>query len=203
MPPMTGTVSEPAAALSSPPYASVGARVRALLIDTIVVSLGVVAFIVVGMVASDVPGSGRFMVFGIAAFVLLYEPCMVWRFGGTIGHRRGNLVVVADGTGRNPSLGRAMIRFVVKSASPPIASPWCSRTTCCSLWPSPTSVREIVCVPRASEWCAPGCRSHGSERSRGAPSPVGKDASSEPAGQSSATKRRSRVEGSGTTPTHH
>ena len=48
-------------------------------------------------------------------FVLLfYEPILVWRRGGTIGHDRMNLRVVDNRTGGNLSLPKAVIRFWLK-----------------------------------------------------------------------------------------
>jgi hypothetical protein len=48
------------------------------------------------------------------SLLFLYEPMMVWRFGGTVGHRAMNLRVVADGTNTNPDFGRALVRFWIK-----------------------------------------------------------------------------------------
>jgi uncharacterized RDD family membrane protein YckC len=39
---------------------------------------------------------------------------MVWRFGGTIGHRTMNLRVVDNRTAGNVSLPKALARFIVK-----------------------------------------------------------------------------------------
>jgi uncharacterized RDD family membrane protein YckC len=46
--------------------------------------------------------------------ILLYEPLLVWRTGGTVGHRAMNLQVVADRTGGHPSLIQALARFLIK-----------------------------------------------------------------------------------------
>jgi uncharacterized RDD family membrane protein YckC len=108
--PMQGETSAPR------PYASFTVRLRALFVDAIVVGLGFTAIIILGMLTPDVPGSGRVMIAAIVVLALLYEPILVWRFGSTVGHRRNNLRVVADATGGNPSLPRATLRFVVKSA---------------------------------------------------------------------------------------
>ena len=52
----------------------------------------------------------------IAALVLLYEPLLVARRGGTVGHRRANLRVVHERTGGPPGFARAFARFALKSA---------------------------------------------------------------------------------------
>jgi uncharacterized RDD family membrane protein YckC len=46
---------------------------------------------------------------------VLYEPVLVWRRGGTVGHSRLNLRVVDDRTGGNLSLPKALVRYSLKS----------------------------------------------------------------------------------------
>ena len=49
------------------------------------------------------------------AGLLLYEPLLVWRVGGTIGHRAMNLRVVDNRTRQSVSLPKAVTRYVVKA----------------------------------------------------------------------------------------
>src|SRR3712207_1593867 len=95
-------VAEPTAA-----YASFTARFRAVVIDSVVMVAGVVVIMVAAELTRGVPGAGRVLVAALFAEILLYEPLMVWRFGGTVGHRAANLRVVDEASGRNPGLLRA------------------------------------------------------------------------------------------------
>jgi uncharacterized RDD family membrane protein YckC len=95
-------------------YASFSRRVNALFFDMLVVTFGAVVLIVFAAVTEGIPGTGRVAVIGLFALLFFYEPVMVWRFGGTIGHRRANLRVVDEATGRAPSFPRAMARYVIK-----------------------------------------------------------------------------------------
>jgi uncharacterized RDD family membrane protein YckC len=92
-------------------YASFTARMRAVVADLVVWSVCLVLI----MLIPDIPGSGRVMELALLALCLLYEPILVWRYGGTIGHRFNRLRVVSDDTGGNPSFPRAFLRFVIKS----------------------------------------------------------------------------------------
>jgi uncharacterized RDD family membrane protein YckC len=96
-------------------YASFGARLRALVVDTAVVAALLIILVVAGEVARDISASGRVFVALLLAVALLYEPVQVWRYGGTIGHRMANLRVVADATGGNPGFARAFARFLIKT----------------------------------------------------------------------------------------
>ena len=96
-------------------YGSFGSRLHALLIDTTVVLCAMIVVIAFAIVTESVPGSGRIVVVAMVAMVALYEPLMVWRYGGTIGHRKANLRIVNDATGENPGLVRAVARFFIKS----------------------------------------------------------------------------------------
>jgi uncharacterized RDD family membrane protein YckC len=92
-------------------YASFTARMRAVVADFMVCGVCLVLI----MLIPDIPGSGRAMEGALLALCLLYEPVLVWRYGGTIGHRFNHLRVVADDTGGNPSFPQAMLRFLIKS----------------------------------------------------------------------------------------
>jgi uncharacterized RDD family membrane protein YckC len=96
-------------------YARFGRRVRALLLDAIVVAGASIAILVLSEAAREVPGSGRVAVGLLFVGLLLYEPLLVSALGGTVGHRAVNLRVVADGTRGNPSFARAFARFWIKA----------------------------------------------------------------------------------------
>jgi uncharacterized RDD family membrane protein YckC len=93
-------------------YARIWPRVKAILIDGVVLS-GV--FLVAALIGANIAGSGAAAFLVWFAFWVLYDPLMVSRTGGTIGHHLQNLRVVSDRTGRNPSLPLAFVRNVVKT----------------------------------------------------------------------------------------
>lgn len=86
-----------------------------MLLDAVIIMVCITGLLILSSIASDVPGSGRLLVFGTVALLVFYEPLMVWRFGATIGHQRNNLRVVADATGENPGPLRALARYLVKT----------------------------------------------------------------------------------------
>lgn len=97
----------------TPAYATFGRRLRALVIDWIVLATVVVVIVIVGDAMRHVPGSGRVLVVMLYALIL-YEPIMVWRYGATIGHQATNLRVVDDVSGGNPGFFKSLARFVMK-----------------------------------------------------------------------------------------
>ena len=92
-------------------YAKIWPRMKAILIDGFIV-MG--AFLAAALVGANLAGSGAVAFVVWVAFWILYDPLMVSRTGGTIGHHVQNLRVVSDRTGRNPSLVVAFVRNVVK-----------------------------------------------------------------------------------------
>jgi uncharacterized RDD family membrane protein YckC len=96
-------------------YASFTRRFRALVIDSAVVCGAFVVLVVLGEMARDVPGSGRALGISLYALLLLYEPVLVARRGGTVGHGAANLRVVDERTGENPRFLRALSRYVLKT----------------------------------------------------------------------------------------
>ena len=92
-------------------YAKIWPRMKAILIDGAVVGG---AFLVAALVGANLHGSGGVAFLVWFAFWVLYDPLMVSRTGGTIGHHLQNLRVVSDRTGGHPSLIAAFIRNVVK-----------------------------------------------------------------------------------------
>jgi uncharacterized RDD family membrane protein YckC len=106
---------------TSPAYARFATRIKALLVDIVVVIGGVIA---VGMFAAVLPQTttrGVLLVVLMLSLVFLYEPLLVWRFGATVGHRAMNLRVVTDGTNANPDFGRALLRFWIKGLLGPLS----------------------------------------------------------------------------------
>lgn len=93
-------------------YAKIWPRTKAMLIDGFLV-MG--AFLIAAFVGSNVAGTGAFAFLAWFAFWVLYDPLMVSRTGGTIGHHMQNLKVVSDRTGIPPSLIAAFIRNIAKS----------------------------------------------------------------------------------------
>ncbi len=99
--------------MPAPRYARFSRRLRAMLIDWIITL--VVIFGAVWLVASV--GNDNFSRgIGILAAVVLvlYEPILVSRMGGTLGHYFTNLRVVDDRSGGNIGFGRAAARVVIK-----------------------------------------------------------------------------------------
>jgi uncharacterized RDD family membrane protein YckC len=95
-------------------YASFSSRMNALFMDVCVIMLSALVLFVFAAVTESIPGTGRVAVIGLFALFFLYEPIMVWQFGGTIGHRWAHLRIVDDATGRAPSFPRAFARYVIK-----------------------------------------------------------------------------------------
>lgn len=92
-------------------YARIWPRMKAILVDGFVLSA---AFVVAALVGANLPGSGGVAFLVWFGFWVLYDPVMVSRTGGTIGHHVQNLRVVSDRTGGHPSLWAAFIRNFVK-----------------------------------------------------------------------------------------
>src|SRR4051812_11112384 len=92
-------------------YARIWPRTKAILIDGFIL-MGVL--LAAALVGANVAGSGAVAFLVWVAFWILYDPLMVSRTGGTIGHHVQNLRVVSDRTGRHPSLVVAFVRNVVK-----------------------------------------------------------------------------------------
>ncbi|MBR0826536.1 RDD family protein [Bradyrhizobium manausense] len=101
------------AASAAPRYARFSRRLRGMLLDWMIamaVLFGAVAL------ASNIRSDTAARALGVAAvaLLLLYEPLLVSRFGGTLGHIWTNLRVVDD-RGGNVSFAKALARFVIKS----------------------------------------------------------------------------------------
>ena len=96
------------------PYALLPDRVKAAVIDAIVIVAGMYAISEVLALFDQVPDSVR-MIAAIFLF-LLYDPLMTSQFGGTIGHTYSNITVKKErDTTQNISFFAALIRFVLKA----------------------------------------------------------------------------------------
>jgi uncharacterized RDD family membrane protein YckC len=97
----------------APRYARFSRRLRAMLIDwiaTLIVLFGAVRL------AASIGNDNFSRGLGILAVVVLvlYEPILVSRMGGTLGHYFTNLRVVDDRNGGNIGFARACARVVIK-----------------------------------------------------------------------------------------
>lgn len=95
-------------------YATFTRRARAVLIDTAVLYTALVVVAILADLARDVPGSGRLAWLALFSMCVLYEPVLVSLRGATIGHAAKDLVIIDDETGRPPSFGRALVRYLGK-----------------------------------------------------------------------------------------
>lgn len=96
-----------------PRYARFSRRLRAMFLDwTLSLALMFGALMVASHVESDV--LARVLGAAVVLILLLYEPVLVWRGGGTLGHTWTNLRVVAD-DGGGLSFARALGRFALKN----------------------------------------------------------------------------------------
>lgn len=87
-------------------YANFPRRLNGLSVDTIV--LAAFAAIVITLASTlDTTGAIR-PALGVLFWtvLLLYEPVLVWRRGGTVGHQVMNLRVLDNATGRRTRVGR-------------------------------------------------------------------------------------------------
>ncbi|HSL68997.1 MAG TPA: RDD family protein [Longimicrobiales bacterium] len=96
------------------PYARFTRRVHALSLDALLY-LGAVILMILGapLFASSAVGQRLFFA-SFVGFMLLYEPVLVTRLGGTLGHGWANLRVVSNRSGANLSFLRALARALVK-----------------------------------------------------------------------------------------
>lgn len=95
-------------------YARFSRRLRGMFVDwvlALVVMFG--AILIAVAVGNEI--LSRVLAFGVVLFFVLYEPLLVSRTGGTIGHWYTNLRVVDDRTGGNLPLRTAFIRAGIKA----------------------------------------------------------------------------------------
>ena len=101
---------------SAPAYAKFTRCLQATLYDSACVVCMVAVVLSLVAFGELFTGAGRVAAGAIFLLALLYEPFMVARFGGTLGHRRRNMRVIVDATGNSPGIVRALVRFVLKAA---------------------------------------------------------------------------------------
>ncbi len=101
------------AALPEPAYARFLPRLRAIIVDVMILLLVLFAAIAIGTTARS-DNLARPLGFAVVAFWLLYEPLFVAFAGGTLGHIMSNLRVVDDRTGGNVSFLKAVARLIIK-----------------------------------------------------------------------------------------
>ena len=100
---------------SPPLYANFPRRLDSLSLDTVVlVGFSILVFVVLVPLLEHLEFARIALVAGWWFALLLYEPLLVWRLGGTIGHRALNLRVVDNRTQDNVSLFKALARFLLK-----------------------------------------------------------------------------------------
>jgi uncharacterized RDD family membrane protein YckC len=96
-------------------YAALGRRFQAFRID-LFLCLGVflIGGIVAGILLENHPGGRTVAFFVLLAFLLGYEPFMVSRYGGTLGHRKANIRISCAESDANLPLWRAAARSLFK-----------------------------------------------------------------------------------------
>jgi uncharacterized RDD family membrane protein YckC len=98
---------------TEPAYGRFSKRLKAVVIDWIVILLLLVTALFVAVsIGSD--RTGRILGFTVVAVWLLYEPLLVSLTGSTIGHYRTNLRVVDNHTRGNISFIKAVARVIIK-----------------------------------------------------------------------------------------
>ena len=107
-------ISSPSPASAPPLYGRFAVRLRGLVIDAANLAGFAVAVVIAVDVIESATLSGILMPL-MLAIVLLYDPVMVARFGGTIGHRAVNLRVADSRTEQRVGFFRALIRSILKT----------------------------------------------------------------------------------------
>jgi uncharacterized RDD family membrane protein YckC len=97
-----------------PAYGRFSRRLRAVVVDWIIVALSLVAALFVAVSANS-DRVGRILGFTLVAVWLLYEPVLVSFTGSTVGHYLNNLRVVDDRTRGNVSFLKAVLRVIIKT----------------------------------------------------------------------------------------
>jgi uncharacterized RDD family membrane protein YckC len=96
-------------------YAAFRLRFRALIIDAAYcLGLFVIGGLVTGILFENSVSSRVAVFVVILAAILFYEPFMVARYGGTLGHRKSNIRIVRAGSADNLPFWRAALRSLVK-----------------------------------------------------------------------------------------
>jgi uncharacterized RDD family membrane protein YckC len=100
--------------LADPAYGRFSRRLRAFVIDWIVIMLLLVTALFVA-VSMDSDRVGRILGFTFVGVWLLYEPLLVCLTGSSIGHYLSNLRVVDNKTHSNVGFPKAVARLVIKT----------------------------------------------------------------------------------------
>jgi uncharacterized RDD family membrane protein YckC len=95
-------------------YARFSRRLRATFVDWVLALVVIFGAILIAVSVGNAMVS-RVLAFAVALFFVLYEPLLVSRAGGTVGHWFTNLRVVDDRTGGNLGLRSAFIRAAIKA----------------------------------------------------------------------------------------
>ncbi len=95
-------------------YARFSRRLRGMFVDWVLALVVIFGAILIAVAVGNEIFS-RILAFGVVLFLVLYEPLLVSRTGGTVGHWFTNLRAVDDRTGGNLSLRTAFIRAGIKA----------------------------------------------------------------------------------------
>jgi uncharacterized RDD family membrane protein YckC len=95
-------------------YARFSRRLRGMFVDWVLALVVIFGAILIAIAVGNGTFS-RILAFAVALFLVLYEPLLVSRTGGTVGHWFTNLRVVDDRTGGNLTLRTAFIRAAIKA----------------------------------------------------------------------------------------
>jgi uncharacterized RDD family membrane protein YckC len=100
---------------SPPLYANFPRRLKALSLDSVVlIGFSTLVFVLV-LFLEHLDAARMALVISWWFVLLFYEPLLVWRLGGTVGHLGMNLHVVDNRTEGKISLPKALMRFWVKA----------------------------------------------------------------------------------------
>ena len=95
-------------------YARFSRRFQALVVDSVLYATSLISFVVVTELVRGARTSTALAGIAWLAFALFYEPLLVSRRGGTVGHAVANIRVVDARAGGNPGFVRALGRFWLK-----------------------------------------------------------------------------------------
>ena len=95
-------------------YARFSRRLRGMFVDWVLALVVMFGAILIAVAVGNEIFS-RVLALGVVLFLVLYEPLLVSRTGGTVGHWYANLRVVDDRTGGNLPLRTAFIRAGIKA----------------------------------------------------------------------------------------
>ena len=99
--------------MPAPRYARFSRRLSAMLFDWIIALIVIYGAVLLAATVGNDNFSRALGILVIVALVL-YEPILVSRIGGTLGHSFNNLRVVDEGTGGNIGFLKACARFAIK-----------------------------------------------------------------------------------------